>query len=213
MHEMNRWIIQRDKKLHGPFTTDQIKERTLNGSLRATDLISREGSNAWQPFGSVKGHFASSPATIASQPTPSRPPQSTPPAPLASAPSVNATAIHETTGTKTAGSLKKLFGGAGGLVTIVVIGWNIYSISHNGYLQTDAAAISLIEESMEETWSEADVPKPVEVSNIRLQGDGKYRTGTAVVHFGNEDPETFRFKAEIDRRFGGDLQVSWELIE
>ena len=125
---MNRWIIQREKKLHGPFTTEQIKERTLNGSLRATDLISREGSNVWQPFGAVKGQFASPPATIAPKPTLSRPPQSAAPARFAPArtssstpqpPSTDVTAICKTPTNTPAGFPKRLLhcqpnGGSGG---------------------------------------------------------------------------------------------------
>lgn len=81
----------------------------------------------------------------------------------------------------------------------------------NGYLQTDAAALGLLKESMLETFAKApELKKPVEILKLTLdKGPNENRTASAVVSFGGE-AETIKLKVKISRNFGSDLKVEWE---
>ena len=90
---------------------------------------------------------------------------------------------------------------------MAIIGWNIYAVVNNAYFQTDTAAISLIQTSMEETFSKIpDIEKPVRVSDIQLIGEGVNRSGTAIAHHGDTGV-SIQFSVILNKSFFTCLKV------
>jgi hypothetical protein len=53
----NQWHCNRDGKLLGPFTDQQLKQLATSGMLVPTDLIRKAGTEKWVPASRVKGLF------------------------------------------------------------------------------------------------------------------------------------------------------------
>jgi len=56
-----RWLLSRDGKTFGPMSSGQLKQLCGSGKIHATDLICREGSEAWRPAGEIRGLFPVNP--------------------------------------------------------------------------------------------------------------------------------------------------------
>lgn len=215
---MAQWKIRRGGKEYGPFTTQQVNVKSRAGKIRETDLIARWGTDNWdaceklaqilsgsQAVDSTTSHAVNENGDATAVHSDDWFPQ------MPGNAESNDSANEQDQGAWAPPRLKKVFTGLGGVIGVVVLAWNGCSILYNGYLQTDAAVIALLEESMEETLGESGLQEPVDVSGIQLKGEGSRRTGTAVVQAG-DDREVVRFTVEIKKGFGRNLQVSWEIV-
>jgi hypothetical protein len=49
------WFVMIDRKLEGPFSSDQLSRRLRDGRLRPTAAVRRRGEADWTPLGDVVG--------------------------------------------------------------------------------------------------------------------------------------------------------------
>lgn len=62
------WHVSRNGKSHGPFTSDELRRKSVSGELVPTDLIRKENGKKWQMAGRTRGLF--SPETVKQTPPP-----------------------------------------------------------------------------------------------------------------------------------------------
>jgi hypothetical protein len=62
------WYVSRNGKSHGPFTSDELRRKSVSGELVPTDLIRKENGKKWQIAGRTRGLF--SPETVKQTPPP-----------------------------------------------------------------------------------------------------------------------------------------------
>jgi hypothetical protein len=97
-------------------------------------------------------------------------------------------------------------------VGLCILLYNVSVVFYKGYLRTDAAAIGLLKTSMQESFEEdATTAKPVKVLDVRLEGKGVNRTGSAVVMLAGER-KLLPFEATV-KKSGRGVEVSWEIVE
>lgn len=193
-----QWFIKNNNgKIFGPFSSSQVRKLANQKKISESTIISKSEDGPWIEACKVPSLFTKSNAIANEE--------------FTRVPRDRKEESADDSVVKPSSKLSSLAGIVGGLVTVAIIGWNIYAVVNNTYLQTDAAAISLIQSSMEETFSEIpNIEKPVRVSSVQLIGEGENRSGTAIVHSGNTR-ELIRFSVILNKSFFTGLKVEWEV--
>lgn len=194
----SQWFIKNNNgKIFGPFSSSQVRQLANRKKFSERTVISKSEDGPWIEAGKIPSLFTKT-DVIADEKD-------------AQIPGGREEEPTDNSVAKPSSNLSSLAGIIGGLITVAIIGWNIYAVVNNAYLQTDAAAISLIQTSMEETFSKIpDIEKPVRVSDIQLFGEGANRSGTAIVNYG-DTRELIHFSAILNKSFFTGLKVNWEV--
>lgn len=208
------WFVRAAGKVHGPFDAAAMRGLVAARKLTPSMEVGNGSHGPWTRAGSVAGLFpvvrgAARPPAAGGHVPPSLP---SAPMGVVDPPAFPADAIAPSDAnpstkkpSKSRGSLAMAWGGVGGVMSVVVC---VGVISYNLYLTTDTAAERLIKTSMQETLSQnADVPQPVTVRKVDLNGKGQNRTGRATIKFG-QDTRVIPFTATV-RNVGRDLTVEW----
>ena len=194
----SQWFIKNNNgKIFGPFSSSQVHKLANRKKLSESTIISKSEDGPWIEARKIPSLFTKT-DVIADEKD-------------VQIPGCQEEETIDNSVAKPSSNLSSLAGIIGGLITVAIIGWNIYVVVNNAYLQTDTAAISLIQTSMEETFSKIpDIEKPVRVSDIQLIGEGVNRSGTAIVHQG-DTRESIQFSAILNKSFFTGLKVEWEV--
>lgn len=194
----SQWFLKNNNgKIFGPFSSSQVHKLANRKKISERTIISKSEDGPWIEARKIPSLFTKT-DVIADEKD-------------AQIPGGQEEEPTDNSVAKPSSNLSSLAGIIGGLITVAIIGWNIYAVVNNAYLQTDAAAISLIQTSMEETFSKIpDIEKPVRVSDIQLFGEGANRSGTAIVNYG-DTRESIQFSAILNKSFFTGLKVNWEV--
>lgn len=212
------WYVQVGSRVQGPLDGVKLKALAASGEVVPSTPVGKSSRGPWIPAGSIHGLFPRGFGVA----TVGRGTATAPPAVQSSADPTSddgsAFVVVDTSGPTSApresrrpvpamARLKVVWGAvASGLGVMVFVGSLIYNFV---WLPSDAAAISLIKESMQETFSgDQTITEPVEVIEVGLKGKGTKRTGTAVVRLGDTVHEV-PFTATVTNSIAG-LEVRWQ---
>lgn len=235
------WFVRKGGKVFGPFSQTQLRSLASTQKISADTEVATSAHGPWHlatkvrgllpntgltpplprtPAGDAKGFPVAGPAHAG--PRPRGMPPSLPPAPAAigattggsvataGTPSASATAQPAGVPKSNKTLISTVFGS---LFAIAIVTYNVGTMFYNGYLQTDTAAIGLIQQSMQETFeTNPDLAKPVRVYGVQLNpGRGDHRTGKATIEAGGAS-ESISFRVKITKSLATGVEVQWETI-